>query len=166
MAGGKGSRMKSNDEKLLLHYKKPLILHVIDALEASKCFDRIVVVTSPNSPKTHDFLKELGRRAGAQARDRPRRVAPGQRGQGGLAGDLRSQVPDHWHDRNAAGGEGPPAPAGQAGTEPGTRRRYRLLVQRGNAVVGFGEPQRGRHGDGDLGQSGHRRLARVLSARL
>ena len=59
MAGGRGSRMKSNDEKLLLHYKKPLILHVIDALYASKCFDKVVVTTSPNSPKTHDFLKEL-----------------------------------------------------------------------------------------------------------
>jgi len=60
MAGGKGSRMKSNDEKLLLHYKKPLIHHVIDALEASKCFEKIVAITSQNSPKTHDFLKELG----------------------------------------------------------------------------------------------------------
>ena len=60
MAGGRGSRMKSSDEKLLLHYKKPLILHVIDALDASKCFDKIIAITSPNSPKTHDFLKELG----------------------------------------------------------------------------------------------------------
>ena len=32
MAGGKGTRMKSNQEKLLLEYKKPLILHVIDCL--------------------------------------------------------------------------------------------------------------------------------------
>jgi len=56
MAGGRGSRMKSSDEKLLLHYKKkPLILHVIDALDASKCFDKIIAITSPNSPKTHDF---------------------------------------------------------------------------------------------------------------
>ena len=35
MAGGKGTRMQSNHEKLLLEYKKPLILHVIDALKNS-----------------------------------------------------------------------------------------------------------------------------------
>ena len=29
MAGGKGTRMKSNEEKLLLNYKQPLVLHVI-----------------------------------------------------------------------------------------------------------------------------------------
>ena len=33
MAGGKGTRMNSNEEKLLLTYKKPVILHVVDALQ-------------------------------------------------------------------------------------------------------------------------------------
>ena len=58
MAGGRGSRMKIKDEKLLLHYKKPVIMHVIDALNHSACFDKILAVTSPNSPKTRDYLKE------------------------------------------------------------------------------------------------------------
>ena len=56
MAGGKGTRMQSNEEKLLLEYKKPLILHVIDALKNSKCFEKIIAATSPNSPKTQKIL--------------------------------------------------------------------------------------------------------------
>ena len=56
MAGGKGTRMQSNQEKLLLEYKKPLILHVIDALKNSNCFEKIIAVTSPNSPQTHKIL--------------------------------------------------------------------------------------------------------------
>jgi len=58
MAGGKGTRMQSNQEKLLLEYKKPLVLHVIDALKNSKCFEKIIAVTSPNSPQTHKILVE------------------------------------------------------------------------------------------------------------
>jgi adenosylcobinamide-phosphate guanylyltransferase len=58
MAGGKGTRMQSNQEKLLLEYKKPLILHVIDALKNSNCFEKIIAVTSPNSPQTHKILAE------------------------------------------------------------------------------------------------------------
>ncbi|MDC0199437.1 NTP transferase domain-containing protein [Candidatus Nitrosopelagicus sp.] len=58
MAGGKGTRMQSNQEKLLLEYKKPLILHVIDALKNSNCFEKIIAVTSPNSPQTHKIIAE------------------------------------------------------------------------------------------------------------
>ena len=58
MAGGKGTRMQSNQEKLLLEYKKPLVLHVIDALKNSNCFEKIIAVTSPNSPQTHKILTE------------------------------------------------------------------------------------------------------------
>lgn len=58
MAGGKGTRMKSNEEKLLLHYKQPLILHVIDALKNSNCFEKIIAATSPNSPQTKNILVE------------------------------------------------------------------------------------------------------------
>ena len=58
MAGGKGTRMKSDDEKLLLHYKKPMILHVIDALKNSNCFEKIIAATSPNSPQTHNILTQ------------------------------------------------------------------------------------------------------------
>ena len=56
MAGGKGTRMKSNEEKLLLQYKKPLVLHVIDALKNSNCFEKIIAATSPNSPQTKKIL--------------------------------------------------------------------------------------------------------------
>jgi adenosylcobinamide-phosphate guanylyltransferase len=58
MAGGKGSRMNLSEEKLLLKYKKPVILHVIDALVTSKCFSKILAITSPNSPKTKKLLEE------------------------------------------------------------------------------------------------------------
>jgi len=58
MAGGKGTRMQSNEEKLLLEYKKPLILHVIDALKNSNCFEKIIAATSPNSPQTQKILAE------------------------------------------------------------------------------------------------------------
>ena len=58
MAGGKGTRMKSNEEKLLLPYKQPLVLHVIDALKNSNCFEKIIAATSPNSPKTKNILVE------------------------------------------------------------------------------------------------------------
>ncbi|MEC4849308.1 MAG: NTP transferase domain-containing protein [Nitrosarchaeum sp.] len=58
MAGGKGSRMSLTGEKLLLKYKKPVILHVIDALRDSDCFSKILGITSSNSPQTKKFLEE------------------------------------------------------------------------------------------------------------
>lgn len=58
MAGGKGTRMNLDDEKLLLKYKKPIILHVVDSLKHSNCFSKIIAVTSPNSPKTKKLLEE------------------------------------------------------------------------------------------------------------
>lgn len=58
MAGGKGSRMKLQEEKLLLKYKKPVILHVAEALSNSGCFSKIIFITSPNSPKTKKLLLE------------------------------------------------------------------------------------------------------------
>ncbi len=62
MAGGKGTRMQLNDEeKLLLNYKnKPVIMHVVDALQNSNCFTNIIALTSSNSPKTEKILKESG----------------------------------------------------------------------------------------------------------
>ena len=60
MAGGRGTRMDSNEEKLLLNYKKPVILHVVDALQNANCFSRIIALTSPNSPNTEKILKETG----------------------------------------------------------------------------------------------------------
>ena len=58
MAGGQGTRMNIDSEKLLLKYKKPVILHVVDALKNSNCFSKILAVTSPNSPKTRKLLED------------------------------------------------------------------------------------------------------------
>lgn len=58
MAGGKGSRMKLSEEKLLLKYKKPIVLHVAEALTNSNCFSKIIFVTSRNSPKTKQLLQK------------------------------------------------------------------------------------------------------------
>ncbi len=58
MAGGKGTRMNIDDEKLLLKYKKPIILHVVDSLKNSNLFSKILAVTSKNSPKTKKLLEE------------------------------------------------------------------------------------------------------------
>lgn len=57
MAGGKGSRMKTNEEKLLLKHIHPTILHVVFALQNSNCFSKIIAATSPNSPKTKEMLQ-------------------------------------------------------------------------------------------------------------
>jgi adenosylcobinamide-phosphate guanylyltransferase len=58
MAGGKGTRMNLENEKLLLKYKKPVILHVVDSLKNSNCFSKILAITSSNSPKTKKLLQE------------------------------------------------------------------------------------------------------------
>jgi len=60
MCGGKGTRMKSSEEKLLLKYKKPIIEHVLNAFENSGIFSQIVCVTSNNAPKTREFISGLG----------------------------------------------------------------------------------------------------------
>jgi len=58
MAGGKGTRMNLDDEKLLLKHKKPIILHVVDSLTDSNCFSKILAITSPHSPKTKIVLQK------------------------------------------------------------------------------------------------------------
>jgi adenosylcobinamide-phosphate guanylyltransferase len=58
MAGGKGTRMNLDNEKLLLKYKKPIILHVVDSLNDSQCFSNILALTSSNSPNTKKLLQE------------------------------------------------------------------------------------------------------------
>ena len=58
MAGGKGTRMNSSEEKLLLEYKKPVIFRVLDALKNSRCFTKIITATSSNSPKTKEMLEQ------------------------------------------------------------------------------------------------------------
>jgi adenosylcobinamide-phosphate guanylyltransferase len=58
MAGGKGSRMNLDNEKLLLKYRKPIIFHVVDSLKDSNCFSKIFALTSSNSPNTKKLLQE------------------------------------------------------------------------------------------------------------
>ena len=60
MAGGKGTRMDAKGEKLLLQYKKPVIIHVVDALRDSGCFSKIMAATSDNSPNTQKLLQDNG----------------------------------------------------------------------------------------------------------
>jgi adenosylcobinamide-phosphate guanylyltransferase len=60
MCGGKGTRMESSEEKLLLKYKKPMIEHVLNAFKNSRIFSKIVCVTSDNAPKTREFVSSLG----------------------------------------------------------------------------------------------------------
>ncbi len=60
MAGGKGSRMKTQEEKLLLKYTHPIISHVIFALQKTNLFSKIIIATSPNSPKTKEMLEKTG----------------------------------------------------------------------------------------------------------
>jgi len=58
MAGGKGSRMNLPEEKLLLKFKKPIILQVAEAITSSDCFSKVIFITSPNSPKTKQLLEK------------------------------------------------------------------------------------------------------------
>ena len=58
MAGGKGTRMNLDNEKLLLKYRKPIIFQVVDSLKDSNCFSKIFALTSSNSPNTKKLLQE------------------------------------------------------------------------------------------------------------
>ena len=55
-----------SEEKLLActvsdgEYKKPVIFNVIDAVNHSHCFSRVIAATSPNSPDTKRVLEERG----------------------------------------------------------------------------------------------------------
>lgn len=60
MCGGKGTRMESAQEKLLIKYRKPIIQHVISALDESGCLSKIICATSCNAPQTSKFVKDLG----------------------------------------------------------------------------------------------------------
>ena len=60
MAGGRGTRMGMDGEKLLLPFKKPIVLHVADALRESGCISKVMAATSPHAPRTRDLLQEHG----------------------------------------------------------------------------------------------------------
>jgi adenosylcobinamide-phosphate guanylyltransferase len=60
MSGGRGSRMKTGEEKSLVKIAgKSLAERVLDALRGSGRFERVVAVTSPNAPKTREFFRSL-----------------------------------------------------------------------------------------------------------
>lgn len=60
MAGGRGSRMKANTEKLLLLYQRPVVARVLDALCNSGLIGEVLAVTSPLAPRTAKFLRDAG----------------------------------------------------------------------------------------------------------
>jgi len=60
MSGGRGSRMKTGEEKPLVKVAgKSLVERVFDALRGSGRFEEVVAVTSPNAPRTQEFLRSL-----------------------------------------------------------------------------------------------------------
>ncbi|MCS4541909.1 MAG: NTP transferase domain-containing protein [Euryarchaeota archaeon] len=64
MAGGKGKRLKINEEKPLLKIQgKTLIERVISAVKTAKNIDEIIVAVSKFTPKTAKFVKSFGVKA-------------------------------------------------------------------------------------------------------
>jgi adenosylcobinamide-phosphate guanylyltransferase len=60
MAGGKGTRMKSREEKPLVKVcGKPLIEHVLIGLGNAKRIDKIVIAVSRHTPKTANFVRKF-----------------------------------------------------------------------------------------------------------
>ena len=60
MAGGKGTRMRSEEEKPLLRVGgKPLIEHVLNALREAKKVSEIIVAVSEHTPKTATVVKRF-----------------------------------------------------------------------------------------------------------
>jgi adenosylcobinamide-phosphate guanylyltransferase len=61
MAGGRGERLDTDEEKPLVRLAgSPMIKHVLDALEGSWYVNRIIGVTSPFTPKTEKYLLSRG----------------------------------------------------------------------------------------------------------
>jgi adenosylcobinamide-phosphate guanylyltransferase len=61
MAGGKGTRMKSKEEKPLVQVcGKPVIQYVLSALKNSKKIDRIIVATTSSTPNTTILMRRCG----------------------------------------------------------------------------------------------------------
>ena len=57
IAGGKGTRMNSSEEKPMLGVgNRSMISYVLEALRNSNCFDKIIGLVSKNTPRTAHFL--------------------------------------------------------------------------------------------------------------
>jgi len=60
MAGGKGTRIKTEEEKPLLKVNgKPLIEYVLNALKGARRVNEIIVAVSPHTPKTAIIAKRF-----------------------------------------------------------------------------------------------------------
>jgi adenosylcobinamide-phosphate guanylyltransferase len=63
MAGGKGSRLKVEEEKPLVKIcGEPMIKYVIDAVKGSSRISSIVVIVTKHTPKTATFARKQGLR--------------------------------------------------------------------------------------------------------
>lgn len=61
MAGGRGRRMLSKEEKPMMKVKgRPLVSYVLEAVRDSGCFDAIIALVSSSTPKTAHFLAGEG----------------------------------------------------------------------------------------------------------
>ncbi len=60
MAGGRGSRMNMDGEKLLLSYRQPIILHAIEALIDSGVLKSVRAAVSRHAPMTAELLEKRG----------------------------------------------------------------------------------------------------------
>ena len=57
MCGGRGTRLKSDTEKPLLHIGgAPLVARVVQAMQESGLFERVCAAVSPHTPATKRFL--------------------------------------------------------------------------------------------------------------
>lgn len=68
MAGGKGERFKAGEKPLAKFDGRPLVEHVLRALEQSKSIGSIYVVTSPWTRKTEEVVKKKWKTVSAPGR--------------------------------------------------------------------------------------------------
>lgn len=61
-AGGKGTRMGPTgiEKPMQLVGGKPTVLRVVEAMQGSSYTDRVLVSVSPNTPRTEEFLRDMG----------------------------------------------------------------------------------------------------------
>lgn len=58
MAGGKGERFGEGEKPMALYRGRPLVRHVIASLEQAEKIGEIIVVTSPWTRKTEEYLRK------------------------------------------------------------------------------------------------------------
>ena len=58
MAGGLGTRLKMGEKPILVLCGKPLVQRTLDAVLASKYIGDVMVATSPNVPRTREWIEK------------------------------------------------------------------------------------------------------------